>query len=169
MPNHIQKDYDKCNLPFSILPGYLENGIPDLTVANLVDQVPFQVDAIRTTSTKQIVAERRESAWLGDEGVASFAYSGKSMPRYSWSPLVKTVRDALANSKDHPYYYDGCLLNHYPDGGSAMRYHIDPDQGTLWDYATDVVSVGASRRVAFRSIPASNATNGKVISKSGIK
>ena len=31
-----------------------------------------------------------------------------------------------------------------------MRYHADPDQGTLWDYDTTVVSVGATRRFAFR-------------------
>lgn len=151
LPTYIQKDYDNWNLPFYFLPGYFNN--PELTVSKLVDEVPFQVDTIRTTLTKQIVAERRETAWLGDEGVAPFAYSGKSMPRYSWSPLVKNIRDRLSRSEEHPYYYDGCLLNHYPDGGSAMRYHADPDQGTLWDYATAVVSVGASRRVAFRSIP----------------
>lgn len=37
-------------------------------------------------------------------------------------------------------------------GGSAMRYHIDPDQGILWGYETAVVSIGAARRFAFRSI-----------------
>ncbi len=47
-------------------------------------------------------------------------------------------------------YYDGCLLNLYPDGGSGMRYHSDPDQGVLWDYETAVVSVGATRRFSFR-------------------
>jgi hypothetical protein len=39
-----------------------------------------------------------------------------------------------------------------------MRYHVDPDQGTLWDYETAVVSVGASRRVAFREIHSSSPT-----------
>ena len=33
-----------------------------------------------------------------------------------------------------------------------MRYHIDPDQGTLWDFDTAVVSVGATRRFAFRGL-----------------
>ena len=36
-----------------------------------------------------------------------------------------------------------------------MRYHSDPDQGTLWDYDTAVVSIGASRRFLFRPISAS--------------
>ena len=33
-----------------------------------------------------------------------------------------------------------------------MRYHIDPDQGTLWDYSTTVVSIGATRKFSFREI-----------------
>lgn len=150
LPPKLQQAYDRCHLPFFFLPGYFED-ISDLTVANLVRQVPFQVDAIKTTSTKQVVPERRETAWLGDEGVEAFRYSGKSMPRHGWSPLVQRIRDALSASQQHPMYYDGCLLNHYPDGGSAMRYHIDPDQGHLWNFTTAVVSVGASRRVAFRT------------------
>jgi alkylated DNA repair dioxygenase AlkB len=41
-------------------------------------------------------------------------------------------------------------LNSHPDGGSGMRYHIDPDQGVLWDYETAVVSVGATRRFSLQ-------------------
>ena len=33
-----------------------------------------------------------------------------------------------------------------------MRYHIDPDQGTLWDYSTSVVSIGATRKFSFREL-----------------
>ena len=114
-----------------------------------VHEVDFQVDTIRT-STNTTVQERRQTAWQGDEHVAPFAYSGKSMVRNSWSPLVLQIRNELYKQTSH--YYDGCLLNLYPDGYSGMRYHIDPDQGTLWGYETVVVSVGATRRFAFRLI-----------------
>jgi alkylated DNA repair dioxygenase AlkB len=107
------------------------------------------VDDIRTNSN-QLIKECRKTAWEGDEGVAPFAYAGKAMPRKPWSPVVRAVRDRLVD--ETLQYYDGCLLNLYPDGGSGMRYHIDPDQGTLWDYDTAVVSVGATRRFAFREI-----------------
>ena len=170
LPNNLQQAYQEYQLPFCIIPGFLGQFQDDVTVDTLVDQVEFQVDTIRTTSTQRQVQERRETAWEGDEDVAPFAYSGKSMPRHSWSPWVKRIRDQLAmdhnqsSDKDvlnraminvpprmkRGIYYDGCLLNHYPDGGSAMRYHSDPDQGTLWSYETAVVSIGASRRVAFR-------------------
>jgi len=167
-PEPLRFAYQECALPFTILPGFLlgQEEIDTLTVDNLVAQVNFQVDTIRTTSTQQHVKERRETAWEGDEGVPSFEYSGKSMPRNSWSPLVKQIRDQLllASSVANTgggggggIYYDGCLLNHYPDGGSAMRYHSDPDQGRLWSYETAVISVGASRRVAFRENPNANA------------
>ena len=33
-----------------------------------------------------------------------------------------------------------------------MRYHSDPDQGSLWGYETVVASVGATRKFAFRPI-----------------
>mmetsp|Transcript_10362 Transcript_10362/g.11817 ORF Transcript_10362/g.11817 Transcript_10362/m.11817 type:complete len:147 (+) Transcript_10362:1065-1505(+) len=72
------------------------------------------------------------------------------MRRLPWSEVVANVRDRLHNETSH--YYDGCLLNFYPDGDSAMRYHIDPEQGERWDYETAVVSIGATRRFAFRSI-----------------
>jgi alkylated DNA repair dioxygenase AlkB len=146
LPDNLHSAYRDLNLPFQILPGCFERE-HNLSVENLIHEVAFQVDTIKTTS-KQVVPERRQTAWQGDDGVAPFEYSGKAMPRMPWSPLVLSIRNGLVQQTGQ--YYDGCLLNLYPDGGSAMRYHIDPDQGTLWDYATAIVSVGATRRVAFR-------------------
>lgn len=139
LPSHIQVAYDSLRLPFLIRPN-LCGQLSELTVPNLVDQVNFRVDAIRTKS-KQVVKERRQTAWQGDDHVAPFTYSGKSMSRDPWSPLVFNVRHLL--KAETGQYYDGCLLNLYPDGGSGMRYHTDPDQGTIWAYETVVVSVGS--------------------------
>jgi alkylated DNA repair dioxygenase AlkB len=154
LPTDIQQAYDSLDLPFCIRPALLCHLGDDLSVSNFCDQVEFQRDAIQTTTTKRVVQERRQTAWEGDDYVAPFSYSGKSMQRKSWSPLVQQVRDSL--NQQTGQYYDGCLLNLYPDGGSGMRYHMDPDQGTLWDYETAVVSVGATRRFAFRCIPDPN-------------
>ena len=70
------------------------------------------------------------------------------MTRHTWSRPVRQLRDRLYVTTSQ--YYNACLLNWYPNGQSGMRYHSDPDQGTLWDYDTVVVSVGATRRFAFR-------------------
>ena len=148
LPSKIQDGYDGLNLPFRIRPAFLDS-IDGLSLDSLVGQVDFKVDDIRTNSN-QVVKERRKTAWEGDLSVGPFFYSGKSMERQQWSPLVLDIRDRLHASTG--YYYDGCLLNLYPDGDSGMRYHIDPDQGTLWDYETAVVSIGATRKFAFREI-----------------
>jgi alkylated DNA repair dioxygenase AlkB len=153
-PKQLQDSYDSLNLPFRIIPGCMKD-VQDLSLSTLTSQVQFKVDAIRTTSNR-VVPERRQTAWEGDEGVPPFAYSGKAMPRSLWSPLVEATRDELVDRIGQ--YYDGCLLNLYPDGGSGMRYHNDPDQGTLWDYDTTVVSVGATRRFSFRVLPGSDSS-----------
>jgi alkylated DNA repair dioxygenase AlkB len=163
LPSAMQHAYDNLKLPFRIRPGFFGSksvladlGSPHDAVVEMVRQVDFQSDTIKTTSN-QLVKERRQTAWQGDDNVAPFAYSGKSMPRNDWSPIVQTIRDDL-----HRYtaeYYDGCLLNFYPDGESGMRYHIDPDQGSLWGFETAVVSVGATRRFAFRPIQADGKEN----------
>ena len=154
MPPTLQRLYESLDLPFRVIPGCLtqqqQRQDTALSVSSLVQQVAFRVDDIRTTSTGKVVKERRQTAWEGDNGVPAFRYSGKAMETMPWSPLVRHVRTVLTKRTNQ--YYDCCLLNHYPDGGSGMRYHIDPDQGTLWDYATAVVSVGATRRFAFRAI-----------------
>lgn len=146
VPLLLQRAHSKLSLPFRVLPGCMAT-IPEFTLENLVLQVNYQVDAIRTSSNL-VVPERRKTAWEGDDGVAPFAYSGKSMERNHWSSLVKASRDRLMDVSG--IYYDGCLLNLYPDGGSGMRYHSDPDQGVLWDFETAVVSLGATRRFSFR-------------------
>jgi alkylated DNA repair dioxygenase AlkB len=152
LPNKLLDSYDSLKLPFRISPGCMKD-VLGRSLATLTSSVQFKVDAIRTTSNR-VVEERRQTAWEGDEGVAPFAYSGKAMPRSAWSPLVEATRDELVDRIGQ--YYDGCLLNLYPDGGSGMRYHIDPEQGSLWDYDTTVVSVGATRRFSFRVLPGSD-------------
>lgn len=175
LPQSLQRAYDDLDLPFTIRPGFLtdnqslpsadeQNAEHDLfAIASFIEQVDFRAEKIQTKS-KRAVVERRQTAWQGDDDVPPFEYSGKSMKRMPWSLVVANVRDRLCDETSH--YYDGCLLNLYPDGGSGMRYHIDPDQGVKWDFETAVVSIGATRRFAYRAIPdKSNDGGGKNDSK----
>jgi len=152
LPPRISDAYDALGLPFRIRPAVLD-GVPGLSVPALAEQVNFRGDAVRTTSTGRTVPERRLTAWEGDPAVAvpGFAYSGKVMPTGTFSPLVRAARDELEGRLGTRY--DCCLLNLYPNGESAMNYHIDPDQDVLWGRRTAVVSVGSARRFAFRPLP----------------
>jgi len=152
LPKNLSRLVSEAGLSFKIYPALL-GSCTSLTIEHLSRDVDFRVETIRTASEK-LVQERRETAWQGDDGIGPFLYSGKSMPRGHWSSSVLEVRKILKAKTGQ--YYDCCLLNLYPDGGSGMRYHIDPDQGSLWDYDTAVVSVGATRRFAFRPIGQAN-------------
>jgi alkylated DNA repair dioxygenase AlkB len=162
LPKVIQDAHRSLKLPFRIFPyGYYSDAsasfnFDQITVSLISSEVTFHNDEIRTTGSDYRVIERRFTAWQGDIGVASFAYSGKSMKRQDWSPTVRQIRDYLESATGQ--YYDGCLLNLYPDGRSGMRYHNDPDQGILWDNDTAVVSIGATRRFAFRSTQPQNSS-----------
>ena len=158
LPAHIDDAYQKLNLPFIIRPGLLNN-IKGLTVSELKSQVQFKAETIHTTSTEKSVKERRLTAWEGEsKDIKGFAYSGKIMETREFSPLVLAVRDELVRKTGETY--DCCLLNLYTDGESGMRYHVDPDQGTLWGQETVVVSVGATRKFSFRDIPGLTKHNG---------
>lgn len=181
LPQNLQHAYEDLDLPFTIRPGFLTDNSTSaklssmdghdnknnlFSVQSFMKQVDFRVETIQTTS-KRAVAERRQTAWQGDDHVAPFEYSGKSMQRMTWSPVVANVRDRLCEETSH--YYDGCLLNLYPDGGSGMRYHMDPDQGVQWGFETVVVSIGATRRFAFRSTADNNKTGGGTGGGKGVR
>ena len=67
LPLRFQKAYDALKSPFRIRSN-LCGKISDLTVSNLLDQVNFRTEEIRTQSNK-IVKERRQTAWQGDSHV----------------------------------------------------------------------------------------------------
>ena len=53
--------------------------------------------------------------------------------------------------------HDTLLGPYYPDGSIACKYHTDPDLGRLWARDSIIVSVGETRRFAFRKLGATDA------------
>jgi alkylated DNA repair dioxygenase AlkB len=120
----------------------------------LADELTFRRDTISSGSaqpSEQTVMEDRGTCWLSDAGHA-FTYSGKTMQAAgtALTPRVAKVRDAVRGAIGRQYC--SVLVNHYPDGGSGMRFHADPGQGADggWGYSTAVVSVGETRLFIFR-------------------
>ena len=64
------------------------------------------------------------------------------------SPSVAALRDALERQSGERF--DCVLCNYYPNGEAACKWHTDPEHGTKWARPTSVVSVGETRRFAFR-------------------
>ena len=118
-----------------------------LTVASLAEEVPFKVEQLVTRDGAR-VDERRETCWMADEGIGGLAYSGKVMRPTPFTPTVDALRD-LVNEKTGQRF-DCALLNLYPERSVACKYHKDPDLGRLWARDSVIVSVGETRRFAFR-------------------
>ena len=92
---------------------------------------------------------------MADEGVGGLAYSGKIMSPTPFTPVVAEIRDELYETTGERF--DCALLNLYPDGSTACKYHTDPDLGRLWARDSIIVSVGETRRFAFRRLGANDA------------
>jgi alkylated DNA repair dioxygenase AlkB len=159
--------------PPDALPFALDASLfPELSLPALLAELRplLAEEQIISRGSGDVVPERRATAWLSDSG-RSFAYSGKTMSGGKLTASLSALRDSLAARFGSPSWrFDSVLVNHYPSGASAMGWHSDP-QGAEdgWAEETAVVSVGASRRFAFRSAaaPADLAERREMVVSSG--
>ena len=127
------------------------------TTDALAAEVPFRRDRL-TTRDGTVVDERRETCWMADPGVAGLAYSGKVMSPVPFTPLVDDLRAWIRERTG--LRFDCALLNLYPTPEAACKYHRDPDLGRLWARDSVIVSVGETRRFAFRKVLSEGGNNG---------
>ena len=137
--------------PFRFCPK-MSAGLIDLD--ELRREVGFRREKLTTRDGRR-VDERRETCWMGEAHVGSYAYSGKIMEPVPMVPCVARVRDALEAKMGERF--DCCLINLYPNETAACAWHTDPLMGTR--YATDsvIVSIGETRRFSFRPIGSTDA------------
>jgi len=94
------------------------------------------------------VAAPRLSCWIGD-AAAVYAYSGTRFAPRPWPAALAQVRERLADALGEPF--NSVLANLYRDGRDAMGWHSDdePELGPAPVIAS--LSLGATRRFAFKS------------------
>jgi len=138
-------------IPFKFEPN-LTAGLIDLET--LRREVAFRREKLTTRDGRQ-VDERRETCWMGEDGVGSYAYSGKVMQPTPMPPCVVALRDALEEKTGERF--DCALVNLYPNETAACAYHTDPGMGI--GFATDsiIVSIGETRRFSFRPLGSTDA------------
>lgn len=67
----------------------------------------------------------------------------------AWPQLLKEIRDRLARRAGHPFNY--ALVNWYPDGTAQTGWHADKMALHNSGSGIAIVSLGATRTLAFRS------------------
>ena len=115
----------------------------------MAKEVPFKAEKLVTRDGKR-VDERRETCWMAEDGIGGLAYSGKVMSPTPFTPTIAKLRNLIEAETGE--YFDCALLNLYPEGSVACKYHRDPDLGLLWATDSVIVSVGETRRFAFREL-----------------
>mmetsp|Transcript_12593 Transcript_12593/g.41276 ORF Transcript_12593/g.41276 Transcript_12593/m.41276 type:complete len:1027 (-) Transcript_12593:628-3708(-) len=144
----------ELELPFAVYPGLAAGAFTSCSddVQALARRLPLAAETVVTRSGVA-VRERRHTAWVAESDVGAMAYSGKLMRPIAPLPEpVARLADSLAEALPKSPRYDCALLNLYPDGGAACRYHVDPEHGTYWHRDQAVVSCGEPRRFAFRRL-----------------
>lgn len=90
---------------------------------------------------------RRQTAWYG---TADYRYSGQLKTAQPWLPVLLEIRAQVEELTQE--YYQGVLLNYYPDGLTAMGWHADEERDLAPHAAIASVSFGATRRFDLRHL-----------------
>lgn len=136
-------------LPFRALSGVFADSVSYAALeAELRPHLRRELIALCDSQGERLVPEARLTGWWSRAGVP-FRYSGKEMaPGIPDGGLLAAVRERLLELSGVDY--DSCLVNLYEHGKVGMRYHQDPDQGTLWCSHTHVASFGCTRTFVLR-------------------
>ncbi len=95
----------------------------------------------------KLVTTRRKVAWVGDSN-CSYTYSGVKKQAQAWIPellAIKNQLEELAQSQ-----LNSCLLNFYHDGADGMGWHSDDEIELDAQSPIASLSLGATRKFAFR-------------------
>jgi alkylated DNA repair dioxygenase AlkB len=95
----------------------------------------------------KLVSTRRKIAWIGDQN-CTYTYSGVSKQPQAWTPELLLIKSQLEKLSDSAF--NSCLLNLYHDGKDGMDWHSDDEKELDTQSPIASLSLGASRKFAFR-------------------
>jgi len=127
-------------------PHFLDAARADALFARLRDEIAWEMHRIKLFG--RAVDSPRLSCWIGDAG-ASYVYSGTRFEPRPWSVSLIELRDELCLIAGE--HFNSVLANLYRDGRDSMGWHSDdePELGPQPIIAS--VSLGATRRLRFKS------------------
>lgn len=111
---------------------------PDLLFERLKAEIPWEQRSIRIKGRE--IPQPRLISWHGDVG---YSYSGISMKRNPWTPLLQTIRRSVERITGETF--NTVLLNAYRHGRDSIGMHADdePELGPRPTIAS--VSLGCER------------------------
>lgn len=140
---------DSNILPFDGIANYhgvvLDKAQCDYFYQQLWTNIAWQNDEAIIFGKKIIT--KRKVAWYGDSEF-SYTYSKVTKTAKIWTPALRDLKEIV--EKESGETYNSCLLNLYHSGAEGMAYHSDGEKMLKKEGAIASVSLGATRKFAFK-------------------
>lgn len=116
---------------------------------DLIDQLQrsLQWEADQLMMFGKLVSTRRKVVWAGDPECA-YTYSGIKRIPQAWTPELLSIKAKL--EKLTQAKFNSCLLNFYHDGADGMGWHSDDEKELDAQSPIASLSLGSTRKFAFR-------------------
>lgn len=142
---------DKINniLPFDGIANYhgviLNQAQCDYFYQQLLENIAWKNDEAIIFGKKIIT--KRKVAWYGDSEF-SYTYSKITKTAKIWTVALRELKEMVESETGETY--NSCLLNLYHSGEEGMAYHSDGEKMLKKEGAIASVSLGATRKFAFK-------------------
>lgn len=127
------------------MPRFFNEDQSTLLFDQLLQSLDWQADQIMMFG--KMITTKRKVVWVGDSD-CSYTYSGVKKNPEAWTPELLQMKAQL--EKLAGCVFNSCLLNLYHSGEEGMGWHSDDEKELDPKAPIASVSLGASRKFAFR-------------------
>jgi len=152
--------FEACRIEH--FPSFLSSEKADEWYAALLTELEWTQDTIRLFGKEHLIP--RLNAWYGDEGT-DFAYSGIPLDSKTWTETLKSIRSRL--EAEFELSLNSVLANWYRNGLDKMGWHSDDEKEMCPETPIVSLSLGASRKMQFKSKDSSNVTRLNILLEHG--
>lgn len=111
----------------------------------LLEEIEWEQD--KAIIFGKTILTKRKVAWYGDE-MFSYTYSGATKFALPWTKALLALKQMAEKATGETY--NSCLLNLYHSGNEGMAWHSDAEKDLKKDGAIASISLGATRKFAFK-------------------
>ena len=132
-------------------PKFMDRLTLDRWMSSLEDELAWTQDTIKLFGKTHLIP--RLNAWYGDPGT-DFSYSGIPLEALVWTETLLEIRTTL--EQRYNVVMNSVLANWYRNGFDKMGWHSDDEKQMCPDSPIVSLSLGASRKMQFKSKIRSN-------------
>ena len=143
-------------------PRGVDAGLTTYWMKALKEELDWRQDTIRLFGKEHLIP--RLNAWYGDSGT-DFSYSGIPLKAMEWTQTLRTIRSQI--EVEWQVSLNSVLANWYRTGLDKMGWHSDDEKQMCPHSPIVSLSLGAGRKMHFKSKDASNSERWSLLLEDG--